>query len=296
MEVKLYRQLYKLIHGLAHPRTKRCQFNDQHVVLVLLWSIMNHRPRSWACDRQNWPKEIQMFNVISESRLSRRVRTMGVQQLKERALTAAADVFGVPLVKAIDSMPMTVGAYSHDADAKRGRVGAGMIARGYRLHALAHGRAIVRFVIAPLCDHDSIVAPKLIAQLQGYGYVPADNAYDTNPLHQQAAEHNHQLVSPPRLVNKGVRDLKYNCSERIRSLDLLDGPLKKAGEPNRFGRALYAQRQRIESGFAGLASQGLGPLPGWVRTPRRTAMWAAGKILISLVKLAKKQGLTAMTQ
>jgi hypothetical protein len=54
---------------------------------------------------------------------------------------------------------------------------------------------------------------------------------------------------------------------------------------------LYGCRQQIESAFGGLTKEGLGALPSWVRRPRRTALWTAGKILLFLVGLAPKQGL-----
>jgi hypothetical protein len=101
------------------------------------------------------------------------------------------------------------------------------------------------------------------------------------------------LVAPPREVNKGKRgDGKYNGPERLRGLDIIiDSPLEKCGEPSAFGRALYDDRQRIESGFAGLTYCGLGALPPWVRTPKRVALWAAAKLLIYLTTQALNKGL-----
>lgn len=123
-----------------------------------------------------------------------------------------------------------------------------------------------------------------------------DNAYDTNDCHAAAAEANHQLVAPPRKCNRGVRDLKYNRPERLRALDLLDTPLRACGLQGEFGHALYDCRQRVESCFGGLSMSGLDHLPTWVRGPRRVALWAGGKILISLVDMAQKQGLKIVTQ
>ena len=56
---------------------------------------------------------------------------------------------------------------------------------------------------------------------------------------------------------------------------------------------LYGRRQRIESGFGGLTSAGLGPLPPWVRGPRRVALWTAGKVLLYLCRCAVNKGLMA---
>ena len=312
MEAKLYASLYRLVFSVAHlPRRRRRpreQYCDRWVLLVFLWSVLHDRPRGWACDPANWPDALRQGRPLpSPSRLSRRLRTVGVLQLLGRVLAAASDPFGVPLVKAIDSKPLTVGAYSRDRDAKRGRVAAGQLARGYRLHAVTHGRAVRHWLIAPMNAHDAAVAPALLPRLEGGGYVGGDNAYDSNDCHALAAAANHQLVAPPRECNKGVRDARHNRPQRLRALDLLDSPLNACGPGGgdgggggggggAFGRDLYAGRQRVESCFGGLAMAGLDHLPTWVRGPRRVALWAGGKILLSLVVMARKQGLKIMTQ
>ena len=291
MEEQLYGSLYQLVWSLPHPRKQKVRFSDRIIVMVYLWSALHERPVCWACDARNWGKWLS-FELPSDSAMSQRLRTVSVQQLIERALSACSDLPGpAPLVKQIDSKPLYVGPYSKDRDAKRGRVAAGQMARGYRLHTLNHGRIVRFFTLAPMNEHDAKVAPQLLSKLQGYGYAVADNAYDTNDLHALAADRDHQLVSPPRACNKGVRDLKHNRPERIRSLDLLDSPLAKRGPGGEFGRELYNCRQRVESGYGTLTLLGLNYLPAWVRGPRRVALWAAAKILIYLCREAKNKGL-----
>lgn len=291
MEAQLYETLYKFVYALAHPRRKRTRFNDRIIVMVYLWSVLWDRPVCWACQKKNWGIKLP-FELPSDSTMSKRLRTVGVQQLLERVLAAASELFGpAPLLKQVDSKPLYVGPYSKDRDAKRGRVAEGQFARGYRLHVLNHGRIVRHFTLAPMNDHDSAVAPELFKKLEGGGYAAADNAFDSNELHRAAAAANHQLVAPPRAANKGVRDLKHNCPERIRSLDLLDSPLKKCGLPGDFGRELYNCRQRVESGFGGMTFLGLHFLPPWVRHARRVACWSAGKILIYLCRTATNKGL-----
>ena len=293
MEAKLYASLYKFVWSLAHPRRKRVIFNDHIIVMVYLWSVLWDRPVSWACDKDNW-FGTNDFELPSDSAMSNRLRTSSVQQLIGRALSAGSELFGpAPLLKQMDSKPMYVGPYTKDRDARSGRVAEGKMACGYRLHTLNHGRNVHFFTLAPMNEHDASVAPQLIEHLEGGGYVAADNAYDSNPLHVKAAQKNHQLVAPPRACNKGVRDLKHNCPERIRSLDMLDSPLEKCGLKGEFGKGLYNCRQQIESSYGGLTLLGLHYLPAWVRGARRVALWSAGKILISLIRNAKKKGLTA---
>ena len=287
-----------MIEGAAIPRLARGvklredKARDRWVVLVYLLSVIHDRPVYcrpvyWACDKRHWPESLDRA-LISQSRMSRRLRTVGVLQFLERLLAAAGETAGTSLVKRIDSKPLTVGAYSKDKEAKKGRLADGLFGKGYRLHVIADGGSFKQFLIAPLNVHDSVVGEELLPKLEGGGYVLGDNAYDTNDCHGAAASAHHQLVSPPRECNKGVRDLKYNCPERLRSLDIVDSPLEKCGPPPAFGQELYNSRQLIESAFGGLTHCGLGPLPAWVQTPRRVALWSAGKMIIYMVKKAMK--------
>jgi hypothetical protein len=160
MEAQLYRSLYELVWSLAHAQQKRTRFNDRIIVMVYLWSVLWDRSVSWACDPANWAGR-NAFELPSDSTMSRRLRTVGVQQLIERALAAGSDLFGPPpLVKQVDSKPMYVGPYSKDRDAKRGRVAEGQFARGYRLHTLNHGRMVRWFTLAPMNEHDSRSRPR----------------------------------------------------------------------------------------------------------------------------------------
>ena len=287
MEAQLYRKVYQHIMSVAHlPRQKYIQFSDQRIVLVYVWAVLHDRAVTWACKRRNWPKE--MFEELpSDTTLSRRLRSLSVVHLIERVLAAASDLFPSTMVKQMDSKPLIVGAYSKDRDAKRGRIAAGQFARGYRLHTLTHGRAMLHWTLGSMNEHDSVYAPLLLRHLQGGGYVVADNAYDSNDLHRQAVAVNHQLIAPPRVANRDVRDAKYNCPERLRALDILNTPLKKCGLRGAFGQQLYNQREPIESFFGELSMMGVNYLPAWVRGPRRVALWMATKLLIYLCKRAK---------
>jgi hypothetical protein len=297
MEATLYRALYRFVRSVAHPRRPRVQFPDRAIVLVYLWSVLHDRPVTWACDRRNWPGGEPPFELPSDTTMSRRLVTVGVVQLIERVLRAASDLVGPPpLVKVVDSKPMTVGAYSKDRDAKRGRVGAGQMARGSRLHALTHGRAVRHWTLGPMNDHDSVHAPTLLARLEGGGgYVVADNAYDANALHAVAAGAGHQLVAPPREAERHVRDGRYNTPHRLRALDIVASPTEfcRGGRRAAFGVALYNHRETVESCFGELSMAGLNYLPAWVRGPRRVALWAAGKILLQTIRCARRQGLMA---
>jgi hypothetical protein len=152
----------------------------------------------------------------------------------------------------------------------------------------------VRFwLIASMNENDSTIGPRLLSRLEGAaGYAVGDNAYDTNECHLQAAKADHQLVAPARFVNRQVRDAKYNCPERLRALDLLASPLEFCGEPNQFGINLYNLRERAESTFGELSLNGLNYLPGWVRGPRRVALFTAAKLLLHALRYIQRKGLT----
>jgi hypothetical protein len=297
MEAKVFRAMTAWLMSLAHAPRRRARerFTDCMIIMIYLWSVINDRPVSWACRAENWPEDLLDRELPSPSVMSRRLRTVGVIQLFERLLCAVSDATAapVPLVKKLDSKPLCVGAYSKDRDAKRGRIAARLFARGYRLHALFHGRTVRSWILAGMNVHDATVAPQLLARLEGGGgYAVADNAYDTNDCHAAAAAADHQLVAPPRRENRECRIARKNRPERLRALDLLASPLEKCGQVNQFGVALYNCREAAESGFGELTMLGLDHLPAWVRRPRRVALWTAGKIALHLLRDLQRKGVT----
>jgi hypothetical protein len=294
MEAKVYRAMCRWLTSVPHARRrKREQFSDAWIIMVYLWSAINDRPVCWACEQRNWPAKLLDGNTLpSDSTMSSRLRSVGVLQLLERLLMAITDALPVPLVKTIDSKPLLVGAYSKDRDAKRGRLATRQFARGYRLHAVCHGRAVRTWLIASLNENDSTIGPKLLDKLEGGGgYAVGDNAYDTNECHAHATPTGHQLVAPARFKNRHVRDAKHNRPERLRALDLLASPLERCGQPSAFGVALYNAREPAESCFGELSIRGLNYLPAWVRGPRRVVLWTAAKLALHAQRCVERAGL-----
>lgn len=291
MEVKLYRALEKLVLQVAHTRRgKHQQFGDRAIVLVLIWAVLHDRPVCWACQGENWPAWMD-YPLPSDATMSRRLRTVGVLQLLDRLLALLSEKFDhTHLVKAIDSKPLRVGHYSQDRDAKRGRAG-GAMARGYKLHALTCNGIVIAWLLTSMNVNDQVPALALLEQLQGSGYVGADNGYDANKVHAKAASMDHQLVAPPRNSNKHVRDPRRNCAARIRSLELCDSPLQACGQQQWFGKAVLAERVSVERLFSQLCFDGLDAPPPWVRTPHRVAQWTAAKLLVRLLRQAQNAGL-----
>lgn len=85
MEAKVYRAVLRILFSMGHRRREaRRQFNDRWIMMVYLWSVINDRPVSGACDEQNWPKNQLDCPLPSHATMSRRLRTLGVLQLLER--------------------------------------------------------------------------------------------------------------------------------------------------------------------------------------------------------------------
>lgn len=234
----------------------------------------------WGCQEDNWPQpllEDLIGTLPSQPTMSRRLRSIGVVQLIERVQTMLAEKLDWGVAKNIDSKPLTVGSYSKDRDAKRGRAGKQM-ARGYKLHALCVAKSFKHWTLTGMNTNDQVGAALLLPQLKGWGYVSADNGYDSNAVHQLAASMNHQLIAPPRKSNEAVRDTRRNLPERIRSLDICANPLGHCGLGESMGLELLRGRKQIERNFGNVVMDGLYAPPPWVRTPHRVAAWTAAKL------------------
>jgi len=87
MERQLLLQFYRWLMSLSLPRIKRVQFSDRWISLIFLWSVLCDRPMSWACRRENWPSELAFAQLPSSSTLSRRLRSVSVQDWSARCAT-----------------------------------------------------------------------------------------------------------------------------------------------------------------------------------------------------------------
>lgn len=296
MKAERYRRVCRWIDQVSpHGRRGNQQFSDAAIVKVYFWSTQWDRPVSWACDEGNWPDDVRFstvgFDVPSQPTMSRRMRTVGVLQLIERVQAKLAEALGGSLVKAIDSKPLVVGNYSKDRDARRGYAAGGK-ARGYKLHAITERKSFVLWTLSGMNAVDQTAAAALLPRLRGWGYLGADNGYDANPLYRAASEVNHQLIAPPRKSNAGVRDVRRNSRQRIRSLDLWADPLKHCGQASAFARSIRNEREQIERNFGNAAMNGLTAPPPWVRRPHRVATWTAAKLIQTMARQLEIAGVT----
>jgi hypothetical protein len=275
MEGELWNGLYQLLGQVSktHPQPRRRRHQDRAIVGVLLWAVLNDRPISWAVQARHWPGGRLPFSLPSSATMSRRLRTLSVHRLlRQMEATLQAD-HRPPLVRSVDAMPLVVGGWSKDPDARRGWA-VNTYARGYKLCAIVGGQVIEAWRLGPMNLCEPQQAGRLLDEVEGGGYLLGDALYDTNALHAQAAGRGIQLIAPRKKPGRGLGWRTHQRS-RLRSIQLLE-----SGSP--FGQQLYQMRTGIERVFGNLGCfpGGMGPLPRWVRRPLRVALWVQAKIII----------------
>lgn len=295
MERRIFQLLYTRVRELGKTHSfKGKQFSDAIIVIVHLWAVLLERPTSWACRLENWPKDAWAA-LPSPSTMSRRLRTIGVLSLIEQVQSALSELLPSSLGKWIDSKPLAVSPYSKDRDARVGH-GCGFAAKGYKIHVIvdAVSRRVDAWTLASMNRHESPIAQVLIDWLpkSSVAYLIGDNSYDTNPVHDKAAQKDCQLLAAPKPSAKGLGKRKHS-PHRIHGRELLANPLKVVGQSQSFGTSMLQSRIGIEQsfGFWGNICCGLHGLPNWVRRPRRVALWIAGKLLIATAWRLLKKGL-----
>ena len=278
MDGELWYGCYRLIQQVQRrcPRTPRVRYSDARIVEVFLWAVMHDRPVSWACRPRHWPPHRRREALPSAATMSRRLRRWPViwmlTLMEAMVRTHAAGSWGLVL----DGLPLAVGGCSKDRDARTGR-GAGRMARGYKVVALVAADAAVSWRLGPMNLSEPKVAQDVLsdAAAAGFsGYVLGDKAYDTNDLHACAAARGFVLRAPRRRPGRSWGHRRHH-PQRVASISRIE-----SGEP--CTRQLMRHRTDVERSFAhwGVFAGGLGPLPRFVRGPRRVALWVAGKLIL----------------
>ena len=295
MERELWPLLYSELRAAATDfRQKYVRIPAWVLLAVSLWAALHDRPVAWACDVRNWSTTaLRPGTLPSPSTMSRRAYSVGVgwlwraleERLRRRGRQPA-------LVAFLDGKPLPVGGYTKDPDAAYGR-GAGLMAKGYKLHAIWSNRASPEaWEVTSLKVSEKTAAETLLSQLRGGGYLLGDANYDSSKLFDAAWKAGWQLVVPIRLnAGKGHH---YQSPHRLRCIDLM----RACPGQSDFGPSLYGRRTAIERSFGNATAfaGGLGPLPAWARRIDRVRVWVRAKLLINAVRILKKQGLTSSLQ
>lgn len=271
MESELWKKVYQIvIQPAKNNRPKKSTFNDARILLIYFWSVINNRPIYWACKKKNWPIFRRRQNLPNPSTMTRRLRSLSIQQLMIKIEQQLKNANLPSIARYIDAKPLVIGGCSKDEQSAYGR-GAGSIVRGYKLYAIAdHRQGFIHWTVKAMNNSESKVAIELISQIETQGYLVGDNAYDKNILYDAAADVSVQLVAARRRGN-GLGHRQHS-KHRIRGLKLLEKPI---------GNALMSSRTTIERMFGNLTTfdGGLGALPFWIRTLPRVEMWVRAKMI-----------------
>ena len=284
MEGELWRKVYPLVVELGKKhRSRKVRHSNAWVVAVYVWGVLHDRPRSWACDKENWPPRWRSCDLPSGSCLSRRLRSPAVLALVDDLERRCREMFGHSLFRSIDAMPLPIGGSSGDKQAGYGRAAASK-AKGYKLYAILDSSGGVDvWRLGPMNTSEKVMAKRLLRDLGGTGYLLGDGEYDDSKLYHYAASKGLQLVAPKR---KGAAlGHHYQHPHRRRAIDLQRGA---------FGKALLHHRPTIDRFFGAWHSAGTGIKhpPSWVRTHRRVRLWVQAKLILHYVR-AQRQRLTA---
>lgn len=270
MEGELFEQLYRLLVAFG-KRPAHCVFSDPWVAAVYLWAVLHDRPVCWACDPNNWPARWRDFDFPCPSTMSDRLKRLSVAQLFVEVERHYQQQWGQTWCYWVDGLPLPVGGSSRDRQARYGR-GAGLMARGYKFHAIvAAGGGAVSWRVAPLNVNEKKMANRMLRDLPVLsGYLVGDGEFDANGTYLWAQQRGLQFVASS--IAGAGRGHVWHSQARLRGIELQSGP---------FGQHLLAERYGIDRFFGQWTScpVGLKPLPPWVRGLRRVRQWVAVKLL-----------------
>jgi hypothetical protein len=284
MDDERFDTLYRAVAAYAPGRGKRQQYSDAHVLLVLLWSALRRKPRSWACDPRNAPRRLRGLPLPSPSCLSRRLNDPAFGRFWQGFLahTVLRQCQAICLLGCylMDAKALPVSCYSKDKQAQRGWVNE-HTCKGYKLFLLIDvaGR-VVAYRVASLKNAEQTVALELVEKLDRPGYVVADSVHDTDRLHRAVAAKGAHLITPRKRPG-GPIGKRAASPERLLGITRLETP-----NASGFSKAMYNARTGIERVFAQMSSSavGLDSLPPWVRTLKRVSLWVEA-MLVFLVLL-----------
>lgn len=283
MERELWTGVVRAVRAAAAGRRQRQRkFNDQVIVLTLLWAVLHDRPVLWATDPRHWPFYMRIKSRPSASTMSRRLRSPSVLGLLEQIRDHLASAPEARVALIIDAKPLPVGGYTNDRDARAGRA-CGCFAWGYKLYlVIDENGGVHAWKVESMNVAEQVVAEELIpaaARSAGPGrWLLGDKAYDSNRLYAAAESSGLRLLAP-RLKSWITAGPKQTPG-RLRAIRLTEH------DGGRRGKALLHRRDAVERYLGTLCTTGggLSPLPGFVRGIHRVRLWTGAKLLIHSVR------------
>src|ERR1700683_1073767 len=206
MDGELLRWLYhRLLDDPTLRHSRNCTYGDGLIALIYLMAALSDRSPRWASDKTNWPIWCRRLAFPSYSQLNKRLRARSVQTLITQLNLELRGRLPSTGDKIADGKPLVVGGYSHDPDARWGKVPDGW-ARGYKVHVIADSSGgIDHFAVTALDAGEATVLRELVTgtDLQG-AVVRADANYDSNPTYQAIADAKGKLVAVRRKPGTGL--------------------------------------------------------------------------------------------
>ena len=279
MDRKLWALVYSLVMRIDHPHSSKTwiSYSDRIIVLVEMWAHAHDQSILWATSAEHWRwPELMPAAVPHQTTMSRRLRTASVAALRDAIY---AELRGIcpderGWLCEIDGRPLTVSGFSKDPDARWGYATKSH-AKGFKFHSIWDaGLVPAAWEVRSMNVAEPVVAVGLVQSLpEGMtGYLLGDASYDSNPLHSVTSSRNLQLVAPPKKKHRGLGHQRHEPS-RLRSLHLVNTP---------FGKALYAQRTKVERNLGHLVTNpvGLDRLPWHVRRQKRVHRFVHSKLIL----------------
>ena len=294
MDGKLLCELYhRLLHDPNLTHNPNCTFGDGIILLIHFYAVLNDHSILWASQIKHWPCWCHaVLELPSRSQINKRLKTESVThwiaiidaELRER-LPRGKDKVG-------DGKPLVVGGFSHDPDARWGKMPGDGWAKGYKLHALidAVSGAFDAWEITPLDAGEATVLRRdlLPACALRQCMLRADANYDSNPTYRAVAQAGGRLIAPRRKPGTGLGHRPHH-PDRLRALaELEHGP-----DARQRLRQHKRARNRVEQVLGHLTNLpfGLWALPNHVRRLHRVRLWVAAKILLYHLHLTQAQAL-----
>ena len=273
MEGHVWRIVCELLPA-AQTNDGRVKCDLRSILMILLWSALNDRPRSWALRRENWRFSPRPAELISAGQFSRRAKQSSVQRALDRILqklgeTLQHKVAHQSSLAFADGSPVLVGGASTDPDAKAGRA-VGGFGKGYKIH-LVYGEngELLGLRTTSLNANEGKQLSEMASELPSHvKRIFADGSYDSGTVHRTLDKYKIQLIAPVKNGKVGRR----KDPMRVAACSYLRSPR---------GKHQFKNLNSIERFFGALKSLsfGLQGLPSWVRRMHRVKKWITAKLI-----------------